>query len=65
MNNTVKKQLKLTHFCEKFDIPRTTALQWVHSANFPAYNLHGRWYVDIEKYYKWREAEHKNFYKYA
>ena len=41
------KQMKLSHFCEAYDIPKSTALLWVHSADFPAYNLCGRWYVDI------------------
>lgn len=55
--------MKLKHFCEEFDIPRTTALQWAHSLNFPAYNLCGRWYVDIERYHKWRQIEHARSYK--
>ena len=53
-----KKQMKLKTFCEQFDIPRTTVLQWVHGSNFPAYNLCGRWYVDIDKFLHWREKEH-------
>lgn len=60
-----KRQVKLNRFCEEFDIPRTTALQWVHSKNFPAYNLCGRWYVDTEQYYRWREKQHIESYKYA
>lgn len=63
--NIEKKQMKLNHFCKEFDIPRTTALQWVHSVGFPAYNLCGRWYVDIGQYYKWREKQHIKSYKYA
>lgn len=62
-NNT--KQMKLKNFCEAYDIPRTTVLQWVHAQGFPAYNLCGRWYVDIPKYIKWREIEHKKSYKYS
>lgn len=53
-----KKQLKLNNFCTEFDIPRNTVLKWVHSKSFPAYNLCGHWYVDVEKYYKWREELH-------
>ena len=63
--NKEKQQMKLNHFCDEFDIPRTTALQWVHTEGFPAYNLCGRWYVDIAKFYKWREKQHIKFYKYA
>ena len=59
------KQMKLSHFCESYDIPKSTALLWVHSANFPAYNLCSRWYVDIEKYEIWREQTHEKSYKYA
>lgn len=61
LNNIVKqqdmKQMKLKTFCEYYDIPRTTALQWVHTKGFPAYNLCGRWYVDIDKFNKWRERQ--------
>ena len=60
-----KKQLKLNHFCTEFDIPRSTALKWVHSNGFPAYNLCGHWYVDIDKFHKWRESQHLKSYKYA
>ncbi len=60
-----KKQMKLTKFCESFDIPRTTALQWVHSQNFPAYNLMGRWYIDVDEYYLWRKKQHIKNYRYA
>lgn len=60
-----KKQMKLKTFCSCFDIARSTALQWVHSENFPAYCLNGRWYVDIDKYYAWRDVQHKKVYKYA
>ena len=61
LNNIVKKQdmkqMKLKTFCDYFDVPRTTALQWVHTKGFPAYNLSGRWYVDIDKFYKWRSRQ--------
>ena len=60
-----KKQLRLTNFCKEFDVPRTTALKWVHSNDFPAYNLCGHWYVDLEQYYKWRNKQHLKSYKYA
>lgn len=60
-----KEQMKLKNFCSSFDVPRTTALQWVHTDDFPAFCLKGRWYVDIDKYYKWREIQHKKAYKYA
>ena len=60
-----KKQAKLTTFCEMYDVPRTTVLKWVHTAEFPAYNLCGHWYVDIPKFLKWREAQHMKSYKYA
>lgn len=65
MSNETKTQMKLRTFCENFDIPRTTALKWVHSAGFPAYNLCGHWYVDIPKFYEWRNSEHIRSYKYA
>ena len=57
--------MKLKTFCNEFDIARTTVLQWVHSDGFPAYCLNGRWYVDIEKYYIWRDKQHKKSYKYT
>lgn len=59
-----KQQMKLKTFCDEFDIPRTTVLKWVHSEGFPAYNLCGRWYIDIDKYIRWRELQHKKSYKY-
>lgn len=59
------KQMKLNNFCKTFDIPRTTVLKWAHSANFPAYNLCGHWYVDVSMFYKWREKQHIKSYKYA
>jgi hypothetical protein len=63
--NNEKEQMKLKNFCEKFDVPRTTALQWMHSEGFPAYNICGHWYIDIPKFYKWREKIHRKFYKYS
>lgn len=65
MNKNEKKQLKLNNFCKEYDIPRATAIQWIHSKGFPSYKLCGHWYVDIEEYYKWREKEHTKCYKYA
>lgn len=53
---TNKKQMKLKNFCEAFDIPRTTILKWVYEHGFPAYNLFGHWYVDIDEYYKWKQV---------
>ncbi len=64
-NLSNKKQLKLNKFCEEYDIPRTTALKWIHSQNFPAYNLCGHWYVDIDAFIKWRKSQHLKCYKYA
>ena len=60
-----KKQMKLPNFCKEYDIPRTTILKWVHTIDFPAYNLSGHWYVDIQQYYKWREKENIRSNKYA
>lgn len=60
-----KKQLKLNNFCKEYDIPRTTALQWVHSESFPAYKICGHWYVDVEEFRVWREKQHRFGYKYA
>lgn len=65
MKMSDKKQMKLNNFCKEFDIPRTTALKWINSENFPAYNLRGHWYVDVEKYYKWRDRQHTKSYKYT
>lgn len=60
-----KKQMKLTNFCKEFDVPRSTALKWVHSKGFPAFNLCGHWYVDLAAYYEWRKKQHVQSYKYA
>lgn len=57
-----KKQLKLNTFCSKYDVPRSTALQWYHSSNFPMYKVEGRWYVDVDEYYEWRNVEHNRSY---
>lgn len=61
-----KKQLKLNNFCKEYDVPRTTVLRWISSGlNFPAYNLCGHWYVDIEAYGDWKISCHQKSYKYA
>lgn len=57
--------MKLSTFCREYDIARSTAMQWVHSQGFPAYCLMGRWYIDIDEYYKWRKKQHIKNYKYA
>ena len=62
---SIKQQMKLKNFCDEFDIPRTTALKWLHDNEFPAYNLCGHWYVDIAKFYEWRKNQHTKSYKYA
>lgn len=53
-----KQQMKLKKFCDYYDVPRTTALRWIHAEGFPAYNLCGHWYVDVPKFLKWREDKH-------
>ena len=51
-----KKQLRLNNFCKEYDIPRSTALRWIsENRGFPAYNLCGRWYIDLNEYYEWRK----------
>lgn len=60
-----KKQMRLKTFCAEFDVPYTTAIEWVHSHGFPAYKLGKGWYIDIPDYYKWRRTMHINSYKYA
>ena len=60
-----KKQLRLSSFCKEFDIPKNTALLWIHSRDFPAYKIGKCWYIDLPKYYEWRELEHTKNYKYA
>lgn len=59
------KMMKLSTFCAEYGIPRTSALEMVHSHGFPAYKLGSRWYVDIPKFEAWREKEHRRAYKYA
>ncbi len=60
-----KKMMRLTHFCEEYDIPVQTARDWTHSKGFPAFKLGERWYVDIAMFEKWRERQHRQDYKYA
>ena len=50
-----KKQLKLNNFCTEFDVPRSTALLWINSKDFPAYKISGRWYIDVDGFYEWRK----------
>ncbi len=60
-----KKMMRIKAFCQAYDLPYTTAIQLVHSKDFPAYKLGRSWYVDIPEFLKWRETEHKRSYKYA
>ena len=52
-----KRQLKLNSFCEMFDVPRSTAFLWYDTSNFPMYKIGGRWFVDLEEYYEWRQEQ--------
>lgn len=61
----MKKQMKLSTFCMEFDMPKSTAIQLIHSKGFPGYKLGKCWYVDIEKFYEWREIEHAKSYRWA
>ena len=61
----MKKQMKLTNFCMEFDIPKSTVIRLIHSKDFPAYKIGKCWYIDIDKYYKWRETEHQRNYKWG
>lgn len=49
------RQMKLTRFMKEFDVEKRVAYEWIHIAGFPAYKIGGRWYVDVQKYYEWRE----------
>lgn len=60
-----KKMLRLSSFCKEFDMPKTTALQLIHSKGFPAYKLGRCWYIDMSEFMKWRKLEHQRNYKYA
>ena len=59
------QQMQLIQFKEYFGIDEQTVKRWIHKKAFPAYKQGGKWYVDIPAYYKWREQEHINSYKYA
>lgn len=50
-----KQQLRLKNFCTEYDIPRTTVLELKYSKDFPLYKIGNRWYVDVQKFIKWRE----------
>ena len=50
-----KKQLKLSNFCAEYDMPRTTVMELKYRENFPVYKIGSRWYVDLQKFLKWRE----------
>lgn len=59
------KMMRLSTFCEEYDMPRTTVTDLVHSSDFPAYKLGKCWYVDVPAFEKWREEKHKRCYRYA
>ncbi len=59
------RQIRLTRFCEEFDMPKTTVLAHIYEKHFPAYKIGKNWYVDVAEFLKWREKEHKRSYKYA
>ena len=59
------KQMRLTTFCKEFDIPKNTALQWIHSKGFPAYKMGKCWYIDLPEFFAWRDREHLKSYRYA
>ena len=52
----LQKQLKLSNFCEAYDIPRTTVMELIYREHLPAYKIGSRWYVDIPAFTKWREV---------
>lgn len=60
-----KTQVNLKEFREMFGIPQETVKKYIHSKGFPAFKQCGKWYVDLKKYEKWRETEHRNEYAYA
>lgn len=51
----MKKQMRLGNFCKDFDVPYTTALEWIRCYELPSYKIGNRWCIDIPEYYKWRE----------
>ena len=54
-NKQEQQQLKLSSFCEIYDIPRTTTIELIYREKLPAYKIGSRWYIDIPKFKKWRE----------
>ena len=64
---TEMKQMSLVKFMAEYGMNRTTTLKLINRkmAPIPAFKLGGQWYVDIPKFEKWREEEHKRQYKYA
>ena len=61
------KQIPLEQFIAEYGMPRSSVLALINRRDnpLPAYKISGRWYVAMDKYEKWREAEHKRSYKYA
>ena len=59
------KQMKLTMFCKEFGMPNSTVKELIHRKDFPAFKIGKCWYIDIDKFYKWREIEHQKSYKWA
>lgn len=63
-NQKEKQQMRLSTFCEEFEIPKNTVKLWIHSKDFPAYKIGKCWYVDIPQFYAWRTKQHSVSYKY-
>ncbi len=63
-NKENQQQMRLSNFCNEFDIPKNTVLLWIHSKDFPAYKIGKCWYIDVLEYYNWRKTEHRQNYKY-
>jgi hypothetical protein len=59
------RQMQLNAFCDRYDIPRSTAMDLIHRDNFPAHKIGARWYVDIPAYFRWREETHRQNYRFA
>lgn len=59
MGEEIKRQMKLSNFCKKYDVPRTSIMEIIHKSDFPSYKILGRWYIDEAKYLKWRELNNK------
>jgi|APSaa5957512622_1039677.scaffolds.fasta_scaffold343351_1 hypothetical protein len=58
-------QMSLPNFIKEYGIPRSSLERLIYSKEFPAYKIKGRWYIDIAKYEKWREIEHRRNVKVA